>query len=65
MVIVTHEFGFARDVADRIIYLDEGVVAEEGPSSIIEDPQTERLKRFLSSIHEDEVPEQIHEEDDK
>jgi hypothetical protein len=40
-------------------------VAEEGPSSIIEDPQTERLKRFLSSIHEDEVPEQIHEEDGK
>jgi len=65
MVIVTHEIGFARDVADRIIYLDEGVVAEEGPSSIIEDPQTERLKRFLSSIHEDEVPEQIHEEDGK
>ena len=62
MVIVTHEISFARDVADRIIYLDEGVVAEEGPSSIIEEPRTERLKRFLSSIHEDEVPEQIHEE---
>ncbi len=61
MVIVTHEISFARDVADRIIYLDEGVVAEEGPSSIIENPQTERLRRFLSSIHEDEVPEQIHE----
>tara|TARA_B100002003_G_scaffold80827_1_gene75537 strand:+ start:2326 stop:3159 length:834 start_codon:yes stop_codon:yes gene_type:complete len=62
MVIVTHEISFARDVADRIIYLDEGVVAEEGPSSIIENPQTERLKRFLSSIHEDEVLEQIHDE---
>ena len=62
MVIVTHEISFARDVADRIIYLDEGVVAEEGPSSIIEEPRTERLKRFLSSIHEDEVPEQIDEE---
>ena len=61
MVIVTHEISFARDVADRIIYLDEGVVAEEGPSSIIENPQTERLSRFLSSIHEDEVPEQIDE----
>ncbi|MED5158652.1 MAG: amino acid ABC transporter ATP-binding protein, partial [Candidatus Thermoplasmatota archaeon] len=56
MVIVTHEISFARDVADRIIYLDEGVVAEEGPSSIIENPQTERLSRFLSSIHEDEAP---------
>jgi len=62
MVIVTHEISFARDVADRIIYLDEGVVAEEGPSSIIENPQTERLRRFLSSIHEDEVPEQTHDE---
>ena len=59
MVIVTHEIGFARDVADRIIYLDEGVVAEDGPSSIIENPRTERLRRFLSSIHEDESPEQI------
>ena len=62
MVIVTHEIGFARDVADRIIYLDEGVVAEDGPSSIIENPRTERLRRFLSSIHEDEVLEQIHDE---
>ena len=61
MVIVTHEISFARDVADRIIYLDEGIVAEEGPSSIIENPQTARLKKFLSSIHEDEVPEQIDE----
>ena len=62
MVIVTHEISFARDVADRIIYLDEGIVAEEGPSSIIENPQTERLKKFLSSIHEDEVSEQTHQE---
>ncbi len=50
MVVVTHEIGFARDVADRVIYLDEGVVAEEGPSSIIDDPKTERMRRFLSSI---------------
>jgi len=61
MVIVTHEIGFARDVADRVIYMDEGVVAEEGPSSIIENPKSERLKKFLSSLHEDEVPEQVHE----
>ena len=54
MVIVTHEISFAEDVADRIIYLDEGVIAEQGPSSIIEDPQSERLKRFLSSISEGE-----------
>ncbi|HIC50304.1 MAG: glutamine ABC transporter ATP-binding protein [Candidatus Thalassarchaeum betae] len=54
MVIVTHEISFAEDVADRIIYLDEGVIAEQGPSSIIEDPQSERLKRFLSAISEGE-----------
>ena len=62
MVIVTHEISFARDVADRVIYMDEGVVAEEGPSSIINNPKSERLKKFLSSLHEDEVPEHIHEE---
>ena len=52
MVVVTHEIGFARDVADRVIYLDEGVVAEERPSSIIDDPKTERMRRFLSSIND-------------
>ena len=62
MIIVTHEIGFARDVADRVIYMDEGKVAEEGASSIIDKPQSERLKRFLSSLHEDEIPEQVQEE---
>ena len=62
MLIVTHEIGFARDVADRVIYMDEGVVAEEGPSSIINNPKSARLQKFLSSLHEDEVPEHIHEE---
>ena len=59
MVIVTHEINFARDVADRIVYLDQGKVAEEGPSSIINQPKTERLQRFLSSMHEDKIPEDI------
>ena len=59
MVIVTHEINFARDVADRIVYLDNGQVAEEGPSSIINEPKTERLQKFLSSMHEDEIPENI------
>jgi len=54
MVVVTHEIGFARDVADRVVYMDEGVVAEEGPSSIIEEPRTERMRKFLSSIHEED-----------
>ena len=62
MVIVTHEINFARDVADRIVYLDQGKVAEEGPSSIINQPKTERLQRFLSSMHEDKIPEGIEKE---
>ena len=54
MVVVTHEISFAREVADRVIYMDRGVVAESGPSSIIDSPQTERLKKFLSSISEED-----------
>ena len=54
MVVVTHEIGFARDVADRVVYMDEGVVAEEGPSSIINEPKTERMRKFLSSIHDED-----------
>ena len=49
MVIVTHEIGFARDVADRVIYMDQGEIAEEGPSSIIDEPKTERMQKFLST----------------
>ena len=51
---VTHEIGFARDVADRVIYMDKGVIAESGKSSIIDNPKTDRLKRFLSSISEED-----------
>ena len=53
MVIVTHEINFARDVADRIIYMDKGLIAEQGPSNIIENPNTDRLKEFLSSMDEE------------
>jgi ABC-type polar amino acid transport system ATPase subunit len=53
MVIVTHEINFARDVADRIIYMDKGIIAEEGPSDIIENPKTERLKEFLSAMDDE------------
>ena len=52
MVVVTHEIGFARDVADRVIYMDRGLVAEEGASNIIDSPRTERMREFLSSINE-------------
>ena len=49
MVIVTHEMSFARDVADRIIFMDGGVIVEEGPAKeIINDPKNERTKAFLA-----------------
>ena len=50
MIVVTHEIGFARDVADRVIYMDKGVIAASGKSSIINNPKSDRLKKFLSSI---------------
>ena len=52
MVVVTHEIGFARDVADRVLYMDQGIVAEEGESSIIDNPKTDRMRDFLSSIND-------------
>jgi polar amino acid transport system ATP-binding protein len=51
MIVVTHEMGFAREVADRILYMDAGRVVEEGtPEDIYNDPQNERTKEFLSRI---------------
>ena len=51
MVVVTHEMGFAREVANRVIFLDEGVIAEEGdPKTLFGNPQTERLQTFLSKV---------------
>ncbi|MGN0059666.1 MAG: amino acid ABC transporter ATP-binding protein [Coriobacteriales bacterium] len=51
MVIVTHEMKFARDVADHIIFMDKGVIVEEGTAEqVIEHPQHERTKAFLSKI---------------
>ncbi|MPZ52564.1 MAG: ATP-binding cassette domain-containing protein [Acidimicrobiia bacterium] len=51
MMVVTHEMGFAREVADRIVFMDDGMVVEEGPpSEILTNPQRERTKRFLSMI---------------
>ena len=51
MVCVTHEMGFARDVADHIIFMADGVIAEEGPAEeLICNPKTERLRSFLSKI---------------
>lgn len=50
MIIVTHEMNFARDVADSVVFMDGGVVVEQGdPKIIFENPQSERLKAFLSA----------------
>lgn len=49
MIIVTHEMAFARDVADRILFMDGGVVVEEGPAhQVIDHPREERTRRFLA-----------------
>ena len=51
MVIVTHEMGFAREAADRIIFLDEGQIKEDGaPSEVFDNPKNPRLKEFLSKV---------------
>jgi ABC-type polar amino acid transport system ATPase subunit len=51
MVCVTHEMGFARSVADRIVFMDEGQVVESGtPAEFFNHPRTERGKAFLASI---------------
>lgn len=49
MIVVTHEMAFARDVSDRVIFIDEGVICEDGdPKEFFENPKTERAKAFLS-----------------
>ena len=51
MAIVTHEMGFAREVADRIIFMDGGVIAEEGtPAELFDTPKSERLQSFLAKV---------------
>ena len=51
MIVVTHEMGFAREVGDRILFMDNGIVLEEGtPSGIFDSPKEERTKEFLSKI---------------
>jgi polar amino acid transport system ATP-binding protein len=51
MVVVTHEMGFAKDVGDHVVFMDEGVIVEEGlPSVIFEQPEHERTRSFLRSV---------------
>ncbi len=51
MVVVTHEMGFAREVGSRVVFMDGGVIIEEGtPSEIFDNPQSDRLKSFLAKV---------------
>ena len=51
MVIVTHEMGFAREVADRVLFMNEGKIVEEGsPEELFGNPKDARLKEFLSKV---------------
>ena len=51
MVVVTHEMGFAKEVSNRVLFLDEGTIAEEGtPAEIFDNPQCERLQSFLAKV---------------
>jgi ABC-type polar amino acid transport system ATPase subunit len=51
LVVITHEIGFAKEVADRVLFFDEGKIVEEGtPAEFFSNPQHERSKRFLEQI---------------
>jgi polar amino acid transport system ATP-binding protein len=53
MIIVTHEIGFARDVASRVVFMDQGVVIEQGPpDQVLDNPKEERTRRFLGLVLE-------------
>jgi polar amino acid transport system ATP-binding protein len=51
MMVVTHEMGFARDVAHRVVFMDEGVICEQGtPEAVFDNPENERTQDFLGHI---------------
>ena len=51
MIVVTHEMGFAKDVADKVVFMDQGVIVEQGsPEDIFNNPKQERTRAFLSRI---------------
>jgi polar amino acid transport system ATP-binding protein len=53
MVVVTHELGFAREVADRVVFMDDGAIVEQGPpAEMLDNPRQERTKRFLGLVLE-------------
>ena len=60
MIIVTHEVRFARDVADRIVFMDEGVIVEEGPpGQLLDAPKQDRTRRFLRMVAQEEEEEEV------
>ncbi len=51
MIVVTHEIGFAREVADTVVFMDEGVVVEQGPpAEVLDHPRQERTRAFLHAV---------------
>jgi polar amino acid transport system permease protein len=53
MMVVTHEVRFAREVADRVVFMDGGVIVEQGPpEAVIDNPQHERTRRFLRMVED-------------
>jgi polar amino acid transport system ATP-binding protein len=64
MIVVTHEMGFAREVADRVVFMDQGVVVEEGvPREVLLNPQEERTKTFLRRVKQEAEAEKAHDEE--
>jgi polar amino acid transport system ATP-binding protein len=52
MIVVTHEMMFAREAADRVVFMDDGIIAEEGrPEEVIANPRSSRLRAFLRRFH--------------
>lgn len=53
MVIVTHEMSFAAEISDKVIFMDDGIIAEEGsPAEVFENPKNQRLREFLSKVYD-------------
>jgi polar amino acid transport system ATP-binding protein len=53
MLVVTHELGFAREVGDKVVFMDGGVIVEEGkPAEVLDNPREERTKKFLGLVLE-------------
>lgn len=53
MIIVTHEMGFAKNISDKVVFMADGVICEEGtPQNLFSNPQTDKLKSFLKNVHD-------------